>query len=76
MLVCCTVVFPVALAIGTVGDERAWPWVPYVVPPLMVAVAIVGAIYSVKRWIDPPLWAVLLARGEGYRERWHRSRPP
>ena len=66
------VLMPVAVAGGTWRNEDTWPWVPYLAPPVLLATAVAGAVYSGKRWNDPPGWAVFLARTCAYRDRWHR----
>jgi hypothetical protein len=40
-----------------------------------ILMAIAGLVYSLMRWGDPPLWAVMAARATAYRDQWHKPEP-
>ena len=44
----------------------------YGIAAFFIAAAIAGLVYSLVKWGDPPLWAVMAARATAYRDRWHR----
>jgi len=67
-----TVGLPLLLAVSTWDDAKAWPWVHYVMPSLFVACAVVGCVYTLRRWADPPTWAWILSRSLPYRDEWHQ----
>ena len=68
-LVCATVLVPLLLASNFVPDGN------YLAGVLFIGLAIVGLVYSLRTWADPPYWAVFLVRATAYRHRWHRPGP-
>lgn len=65
-LICATVLVPLLLASNFVPDGN------YLAGVLFIGLAIVGLVYSLRTWADPPYWAVFLVRATAYRHRWHR----
>jgi len=64
-----TVGVPVLFAANIIGDGS------YGIAAFFILMAIAGLVYSLMRWGDPPLWAVMAARATAYRDRWHEPEP-
>ena len=67
VLLVMTVGVPLLFAANIIGDGS------YGIAGSFIAMAVAGFVYSLMRWRDPPLWAVMAARATAYRDRWHRS---
>jgi hypothetical protein len=67
-----SVVVPGSAAAGIVGDESLSVAQKWVIVPVVLAVVVWGFVHCVRGWRDPPAWAVLIAKADGYRDRWHR----
>ena len=66
VLLVMTVGVPLLFAANIIGDGS------YGIAVFFFAMAMAGLVYSLMRWGDPPLWAVMIARATAYRDRWHR----
>jgi hypothetical protein len=64
-----TVGVPILFAVSLIGDGS---YGSYGIAVFFIAVAMAGLVYSLVKWRDPPLWAVMAARATAYRDRWHQ----